>query len=206
MPVLENPIPKRAYELIGERIAEILADELPDQATKISDPYMAATVFRERIVPVDTSEVAEKGVVISMMSRAGYSDQLQTNLTKDGAYVYHIDAYVRADFTENQRGDTKAYVRLQRLLGLIQGIFQAPQYLTLGYNPGFIERRSIEDIQLAAPKDSEENDNMVFGRVILWVRAPDHPDPESVSIADGFDTQVKLYDTDFGYMYAVDNP
>ena len=56
MAVIQGEIGRQSYELVGDRIAEILADELPEQfALSTAAPELksvfAAQVFTERVVP-----------------------------------------------------------------------------------------------------------------------------------------------------------
>lgn len=203
MPLLENGITERAFEFIGAQLPVIIKDELADQAVKLSNPYLDAKVFRERLIPVDSSELTNCAVVNTMLARDNF-DEIQTPLTNDGTHRYYVHAYVKADFTQQQRGDTAAYILLQRVLGVIKGILMAPQYLDLGFEPGVIAHRHVESIEIAQPSNPEESENMVYGRLTLVVRAPDHPDPESAVLINGNDTQVKLHETDLGYQYILD--
>ena len=203
MPVIENAIGPRAFEFLGERICEILKDELESQSgtTLLDDPYLNADVYRERFIKVDSSELREKAVVNVQLSRVPFD--FQTDTTKIGTYQYEIDVYCRAEFDENERGDTKAFIRLQRVLAVVYGILNHQKYRTLGYGPGTIAMRSVQSIQIGQiPKELSTWDNTVMGRVTLEVRADDEDETDIGTLIEEYNTQVHPDENDNGYFYS----
>ena len=199
MPQIPAAIPTQAFELIRNRIAEILVDELPSQATFAGDPKLNATVYVERSVMFDLTEMPAVNVSVS---RTAYSEQTQRNT--DGEHTFTIDVHTSAKSTSTVRGDSLAAFRLQKLIGVCRGILEDSRYKTLGFAPPFIESRKVTSIEYAQPTDGDGTSS-VQGRITFVVRAPDRNGVVTPELIAGYDTQVKLGLTEKGYIFTGDN-
>jgi len=196
---IKNIIPPQFFEVIRNRIAEILVDELDCQVLLTYDTDLEATVYVERFVPFDNTEMNAINVSFS----GGPYDN-QTVRDVDGSYSYFIDVFTQANTTDADRGDTLAKFKLQKLLGVCRAIIQNPIYKTLGFQPPFIMSRQISSIAIAQPREGETL-SVVMGRLILTIVAPENTQLLTAKLIKGFDTQVKLALTDKGYIYSGDN-
>lgn len=194
------PIPTQAFELVRNRIADILIDELANQATITYKPELDATVFTERFVPFDKVEMPAVNV---MLTRGDYDNQ--TTIDSDGTYRYNIDCYHKAPTTSIKDGDSEAMRKLQTLIGTCRAILESSKYITLGFVAPFVMNKHVENIQIAAPPDAKDSSSVVMGRITFVVRVPEEVDKLTPELIAGFDTQVKLGDTDKGYIYSGDN-
>ena len=196
---IKKIIPPQFFEVIRNRIAEILVDELDQQVLLTYDTDLDATVYVERFVPFDNTEMNAINVSFS----GGPYDN-QTVRDVDGSYSYFIDVFTKANTTDADRGDTLAMFKLQKLLGVCRAIIQNPIYKTLGFQPPFIMSRQISSIAIAQPREGETL-SVVMGRLILTIVAPEDIQLLTAKLIKGFDTQVKLALTDKGYIYSGDN-
>jgi hypothetical protein len=199
MPQIPAAIPTQAFELIRNRIAEILVDELPEQATLSGDTQINATVYVERFVPFDHTELPALNV---SLGRDVYSEQTQRST--DGEHTYNIDVHCSAKSTPSVRGDSLAVFRLQKLLGVCRGVLEDSRYKTLGFAPPFIESRKVTAIDYAQPTEGDSTSS-VMGRITFVVRAPDRNGVVTPELIAGYDTQVKLGLTEKGYIFSGDN-
>ncbi len=199
MGLIKKIIPAQFFEVIRNRIAEILVDELDGQVLLTYDTDLEATVYVERFVPFDNTEMNAINVSFS-----GGDYNNQTVRDADGTYSYFIDVFTKANTTDDERGDTLAMFKLHKLLGVCRAIIQNPIYKTLGFEPPFIMGRQISNISIATPKEGETL-SVVMGRLILTIRAPEDVQLLTAKLIKGFDTQVKLALTDKGYIYSGNN-
>lgn len=200
MSKITTEIPPQAFELIRDQIGVILKDEFEAQFVIHNDPDRNPTVSSERIVPVDKADVP---LVNILYARSSYDNNTAVNA--DGKNFYSIDVYTSAKSTVAKRGDTTAQIRLGRLLGMVRAILASPHYGTLGFANPFIMRNEILDIEIADPRDNQDSANMVMGRLVFQVDAPENVEQIQPKVAEGYDTQVKIEETDKGFVYVLDN-
>ena len=197
MAVIDEILSSRAFELVRDRIASLLADEISNQATLQSNPDLNATVYLERFIPFANTEVPAINV---MLSRGEFG--LQTSMTTDGNFSFDIDVYHSSKTTSTARGDTNAMMKLQRLTGLICAILTNQRYRTLGFTAPFIENTSLVSIKTADPVDNKDASSLVFSRIIFSVRVSDRNLLMQPTLISGYDTQVLLNGTLHGYIFS----
>lgn len=196
MAIITYPIQEASFELVRERIGAILADELANQAILLSKPYINASVYIERSVPTSFTETS---LVNISLSKGDYG--LLTAISQDGTYMFDIDIYTKSKTIGNNRGDYLATQKLQRLVGICHHILSHNKYRTLGFAPPFIEHTEVSEIKFAEPNKIEEAVNLMMGRITFSVRVPEKNQAVTPSLIDGYETQVFLNDTEFGYKY-----
>ena len=203
MPRIQAAIPLSAGEIIRNRIAEILADELAHQDTLnavATDDKV--TVWMERFVPA--SDVVEYPMVNVSFNGGQYANQHQGSSAAD--YTYHIDCYTYAVGTNaDADADSTAQVKLHRMLAVCRAILEDTQYKTLGFAPGLISYRQIMQVQIGKP-DRMDTTNATFGRLTLMVKTI-----ETVALLPGvalggIDTHVTLEETALGFRFIYNTP
>ena len=199
MPNITDLIPQNSYELVRDRIAEILADELPNQATLAGESYINANVFTERTIPIQQTETS---LVEVSLARGDYD--LMTAINKDGTYTYHIDIFTKSKSNENIRAGELASRRLQRLTGICSIILSHWKYRTLGFMAPFIEHTEVQQIQFAKVDKNNDAATVVMSRITFNVRVPESISKDNPTLIAGYETSVKISDTDFGYKYQTD--
>jgi len=202
MALINSIIPKQSFEIIRDQIAIILKSEIVNQANLSGDYDIEATVFLERTVNINTSELATEPVIVVSMATGDYSNQDVTQST--GTYQYLIDIYTKAKTTSTTQGDTRSRLICQRMLGLCRGILEATQYITLGFNYPFVMGRKINTIQIADPEDTGA-DSITRGRLILEVKVPEYQEVSTASLVDGSDTKMFIDISEEGFYFVNDN-
>lgn len=200
MAVINNPIAQRPFEVIRDRIANILADELWNQSVINYDESLDATIYTERFVPFDRSDMP----CVNVMLTRGNFDNYKA-IDKDGTYQFFIDVYHRASTTDSVGADEMAHRNLHRLIGVIDAILSDTRYVTLGYERPFISRVEVTEIKIAEPKDDHDAQSVAMGRVFFSVRVPSSVESIQPRLMAGYDTQVKIGTTDIGYIYSGAN-
>lgn len=200
MSVITEILTEREFELIRDRIAMILADELPNQAILNGDPNMnPKEVWLERLVPLSQQELPAVNVFTAEGKFERFSRESQT-----GEYIFAIDVFTRGateGSTPEQRGDLISTKKMMRLVGVIQAILSHWKYETLMFTSKFIDRVEIQSFKLMEPVKARDNSNVSKGRILLMVRAEETIAPATGSPIGDYTTQVKLHETDFGFKY-----
>jgi hypothetical protein len=197
MSKITGPIPPQSFELVRDRIGEILADEINNQfAIVTNNPDLKATVWVERFFPFDETELP---AVVVMLAKGSYDGQ--TQIQADGTYTFNIDGHFRSKSKADGKGDKKAMLNLQRLLGVMRGILDHPEYTTLGFQNPFVMKRHIKDISIADPNGNDVS-AVVMGRLTFEVKVPEKYNLKVPGLISGYDTTVKLEETEKGYYYS----
>jgi len=200
MGLITEAIQPRAYELIRDRIAAIVADELFQQAAINYDSELDASIFLERSTPFNQSELPAVNI---MLADGNYTDE-SVNAQR-GSYSYHIDVYAKASSIPGERGDQASAVRMQRIVGVIHAILSDKHYITLQFARPFIENTRVEGIIMANPKDTKDAANVIMGRITFVVRVPENvQDYPAITLA-GYDTQVQIELSAQGFLYSGNN-
>jgi hypothetical protein len=170
MPVITNIITAQSYEIIRDRIAYILFDEIQNQKIVQSNNDLDVTITTENKSPNDKTDLP---LVTVSISSGDYSNKHQGS--SDGVYTVFIDCYASSKTTNTNDGASLATIKLHKLIGIVRYILEDPQYKTLGYAVGgsnlpFILRTFVQNI---AFKDIDNNDsyNIAMGRVTFLVTA-----------------------------------
>lgn len=200
MSKINIPIPSSSFELIRDRIATILKDELSNQYMISNyDDSIDAEVLIEAINPEDKEElpVVNVSLAADKFSLKDYAGEVK------GSIVYNIDVYTNAKTDENAYGDYKSARALQRMLAFCRYILENPVYKTLGYTPPFIQRVYISDMNIAN-KGRNDALNSMMGRLTFNVEVNENVTLLNAQLIDGFDTTVKLANSSKGYFWDND--
>lgn len=196
-----DPIGERSFETIRNRITEILIDELFRQVAITYDESLDATIYLERYVPLDKTELP--AVVVSL-AEGDFSNFKQG--AKDGTYQFFIDCFVRGASDSTDGGDTRSTKRLHRLMGVCDAILSNPVYKTLGFSPPFISHTEVSSMKIADPRSMKDAENVMMGRLTFSVRAVETTELLVPTIATGYDTQIQVSNSDEGYFWSSSSP
>jgi len=188
-------IPPQSFEIIRDRIAEILIDEIDGQAVLNYSAYLESVkVFvEETIIDAVTTPTINVSVAAGT-----YSNKTQGSAS--GLYIYHIDVYTSAKSTNDAPGRKISALRLHKLLGLVRYILEDPIYKTLGIVPGTIERTMSSEINIRQAQ-AQDAHNIVMGRLTFQVQARESNALLSANLISGFETKIKLNETQKGYFW-----
>jgi len=190
-------IPRHNFELIRDRIGEILKDEINHQFVLTYDAEIDADILIENINPEDK----ERLPVINISFASGNYSLKDYHGNIKGSYIYNIDFYTNAKTNSAKDGDYRAAIRLQKLIGLCRYILDNPIYKTLGYAAPLIHRVYCGDINIA---NSGRNDavNSMMGRMTFNVEVQESMLLIQPSLIAGFETTVKIDVSGKGYLWA----
>ncbi len=189
------PIPPRAFELIRDRILEILIEEIVHQQ-EITYDSTSIDFMLERGANISHEEMPAINVTLG---KGDFSNK--NTITTDGQYIYNVDVHVAADATPvYEDSDSLASLNMQRLLGKCMAILQNPDYKTLGFVPGFIGGVSAVDLNIAAA-GKQDAKSTAMGRLQITVKANEVTELNTPSLVAGYETIVKISDSNKGYKY-----
>jgi hypothetical protein len=197
MSLINGIIPKQAFELIRDRIAEILSVEMANQFALTSNTDFDMDVWVERFVPFDKEELPTINVSLATGSLAGH-----TQKTTEGTYTYFVDVHAKAVSRDDEHGDSVASIKLHRLIGVCRAILENPRYKTLSFDAPLIFNRHCESISIAEP-GRQDAVSSVMGRISFVVKAIETVELLTPVLIGRSDTQVKLFENDRGYFYSV---
>lgn len=199
--IIDALIPRQQFEVVLDRIGEILAVEFENQSLLGSYDLDDITIFKERTVPCQPAELP---IVNVSVYTGDYSEE--TQYQSQGTYRYLIEVMTNADSEEpgsgnDGRGDRLSALKLMRILGIIRAIIMDPRYKTLGFAMPSIGHRGVENIYFMAAPHQDANTSRT-GRLILMVKVPEVPASfvTPIEFSDNF-TRVKLHDTQYGYSW-----
>lgn len=191
-------IPSQAFEVVGTRIALILASELDNQLTQFGNYDADVEVWRERIIPFGQAELPAINVQLAQGTFEG-----QTLKQTDGTYTFNVDVHECAKAIGKEKveqADYLALTKLQRKLGMCRAILENPLYYTLNFAPPFVMNRRMRSMNIAN-SDAQDATMSVWGRLQFEVRVPEAANLLNLTDLAHFDTSVKLYDTENGYVF-----
>lgn len=197
---ITQPIQPQAFEIIRDRIFEIIADELYQQAQISYDDELDANVFLERAVPINQSECPAVNIYLT---EGNYTSESKN--TASGEYVYAVDIYTKAASEAGERGDRISSERMGRIMGAIRAIIMDHNYITLQFARPFIENVRVEGFSIANPSQTRDAANMILGRLMIKVRATQSVQNYPPRTLDGYDTQVQIEESAQGYLYSGNN-
>lgn len=193
--IINRILPRRAYEIIRDKIGEIIAGELLNQEALTYDELFNTPVFVQRSKPVNQDE--DKIINVSVDS-SRYSGQ--TTLTANGDYTFFIDVVVTGASTSDGRGDVLTAHKAQRLAGVVVGILEDPQYITLGFERPFIGRSHVMEITPGTIERGEATELNVV-RVTMNVQSIQSEVPqEGIPLTESA-TSVYLAETELGFQF-----
>lgn len=179
---ITQAIPSQAFEVIRNRIGEIIANEFTAQKV-ITPSWVKPTVWVERYYAFDSE--TELPAVNVTFSGGSY---LNENIVRSQAeYIYNINVSTASPSTSTANGDKLALLQMQKIVGMIRAILMNPIYVKLGYanNAGIVISRRIESIRIGDKKDIQDALSDVVGQIVLVVNAI-----ETTELGTGVEVQM----------------
>lgn len=192
--LINNEIPTQLFELVGERIGEILATELAYQKEQYDTPL--PDIYYERTVTFTDNDYPALNVCFAALP---FDTHSPTNAS--GILSYNIDAYVSHPNTADDRGDELAGALIKKLLGMCRYILSYPAYNTLGFAPGLVSRVQVGNIIIFNPGNTLDASAGIVGRLVLNARVNETTSYQEVKNASGYLTTALLGQTDKGYQW-----
>lgn len=193
-------ITQRNFELVRNRIAVILANELEYQDYVSTDElFELPTIKLEGRVAFDISEMPIINVCLSN-GDYGNKDVRQT----EGTYVYNIDVHCKSKKVGATDGDTLSSLKVQRMLGICQAILDNPVYKTLNFGARAIHSVTVSNLNVQEiEKEKGDLESCSMGRLQVTVRCPEGNSLIDANQIDSYGTIVMMALTERGYSYGV---
>jgi hypothetical protein len=190
-------IPSQNYELVRNRIGQILLEEFANQYDLTDDEDLNLTVAVGRSRPIAYNEMPYINV---LFGRDDFDNQHQG--FADGTVTFYIDCYARSKAGASNAGDVLAENKLMKMIGVSRAIIENPAYKTLDFTPGKIMHRSITNFAISDQKDDGNGAVTVMGRMTLSVRMDETTALIDADLIGEHTTQVKLGQTEQGYVWS----
>jgi hypothetical protein len=201
MAKLLGAVPRQNFELIRDKVAQILIEEFQAQLIYSGDYDLDLNgVFIERLVPFSHTELPALNIGLERGDEES-SHQGQSEWT----YRYFIETNTKGKTDDDNRGDTLAKMMSQKIMGVARAILENPAYVTLGFPRGqLIRHRHIESFVFAeSTRQDAENTNMA--RMILVVKTVEKTElKDTVPLLES-NTTVKLFETSKGFYWAFES-
>ncbi len=188
-------IPTQQFELIHNRIGEILTEELERQSLLSNDPTLKFDIFKERDIPFSDSELPAMNI---MFDESEY--EMQTQVQHTGIYRYVIELTANGKSSDDVLGDTLTMNQVQRVLGICRAIIMNPKYTKLSLTPSLIQNRKVVGMRFGKPV-RQDSSHTILGRMVLQVTAVEDVQLNTANLIQGIDTTVFLYETEKGYQW-----
>lgn len=195
MSKIDYIINERAHIPIRNRVALILTDEMMNQSAMTYDTDFELPFYIQRYKPVTPDECP-----IGVVSLGSGKYDNRTVEKADGTVDVLIDIYTKGFSTSEHSGDVISSFQGHKIASIVMGVLENPIYKRLDFAPPFIQSCHIDGFESG---DVERNDavSMYVVRVTLnvkYTQAEQLIDPIPIG---GNDTQVKLGETDKGFLY-----
>jgi len=209
---------KDNVEIIGLKIADILATEVSNQMSLASNAGKNQTqwkmrIFYERANPweVFLNEQTDFSPIVNVTMEntnfiANQSDPVKSQKAET---IFNVDVYgfgvASVDGSGHESGDKAAALKCLQGMRLVRNILMSANYTYLGMR-GVVEQRFPNSIQLFQPQlDNLQMQHVHAGRLSLSVKYNEHAPQftptnlETVfgSFVDGNNQQVVLFETQF---------
>lgn len=201
MAKINTIIPTQGFELVRDRIAQILAVEMAEQYILTNDPDLdISKVYIERTNSVDKTECPVMNISLSNGAFDNWTQQ-----STGGVYHYYIDIYTNAKSADGNAGeitggDTISNIKLQKILGKCRAILENTAFYTLLFDPPFI--RSVYNQEFGIKPLSKDDDmSPAMARLVFVVSLTETNELPEAGEADEVLTKVKLGLSDHGYYW-----
>lgn len=186
-------IPNQNYELIRDKIGEILTIELPVQGINFD-------VWQERTVPFDLTELNAINVLFDNSSYDNQDVQ-----SRRGDNQYFIDILINAKHvgnTKEEKGDVIARKEAANIAGKVAYILLSQEYTYLNLPVGKVQNRFVQDINIGTLSD-QDSTHTIVARVTYKVKANEYVNNQQGIKATEIYSSVKLNETDKGFKYKL---
>lgn len=201
MPKIITVIGPRAFEVVRNRIAEILTDEINNQGVLSSDQdFLSTNILIASDGPEDMEGLSTVNVSLlngKFGERTSYDGKVKST------YLYAIDVYTKSKNTKDFSADYLSTIKCEKITGLCFAILDNPIYRSLGYgSKSFIERVKCNDFNFRSKnKNNVDVNQCEMGRIVFEVQVDETVDLLTATVLSDFATTLNLNTSDKGYFY-----
>lgn len=198
MPIINEIIAPRSWIQVRDRIGLIIADELFNQSAMTYEDWINADVYVERWRPITHEECLIKPLVTVGIESITPNSETWIDSRQNIQFSIMVHAAMKS--TQNESNDVLSMFRNQDLTSMIHAILSHPQYVRLGFDLPFIERRRVGDIKFGQ-SNRQESLGLTVSIITLEVQVSQcEPMMTGIPIG-GASTMFKLNETDKGFLY-----
>lgn len=157
-------IPDQPFEIIQNKIAEILLEEITAQHL-LQELDSDFKIFVERISPYDTSE----DVVITIACRE-QDNQEYTPRNSQAQNMYFIDIFTGGIESGEESMSENVRRKLFKYVGIVKYILNSGKYPTLGFAPGLIGNKHVKKVTFDTDYSNWGNHSNYDGSGIRFCR------------------------------------
>jgi len=194
-----NQIPPDNFESVRNRIGEIIADEFANQFTLSGDSIYEAGIWVDRFIPLDKEEMP--AVNISVVD--GRYDNKDRRAERNTCR-YAIDVYADSKSNPAVEGDLLATAAVHRMIRAVRAILSSPHYITLGFSTAFIFTTKVDTFTVVSPS-APDGTHSTMSQIIFEVIMNEYVEQIQPVLAEGYDTEVLVNETDKGYQLILNN-
>lgn len=157
-------IPDQPFQIIQNRIGEILLEEITAQHA-LQSLESSFELFVERIHPYDVSE----DVVITLACRE-QDNQEYTQQSSQGQNLYFIDIFCGGIESSNRSLSEDVRLKLFKYVGIVKYILNSGKYPTLGFPRGLIGNKHVKKVTFDTDYSNWGNHSNYDGSGIRFCR------------------------------------
>jgi len=200
MAKINTIIPQQNFELIRDRIGEILADEISNQYALTSSTDTVPVIWISRCVPFDKEELPAINI---SLARIDYSSKDARSV--EGLDNFNVDVYASSPNKAGGNGDKLASIKVQKIVGLCRSILENPIYRTLGYAPPFNGQVYVNSVVCPDPENVPDLLNTIVARLEFIVRCQEGISLIEAPLLVASSASVKIAESEKGYFYQYDS-
>lgn len=199
---IPNEIEVPSYELIRDRIAEILLVEIANQKIVTSEPLTLeilnkTNIFQEKFRQLNQAEMY--AIAISKAS-LDFDNAHQTSVRN--TISFYLDFFGRDFSTNIEDGDKRVAVGLQRLIGIARGILSHPAWYKLGLpNPSPIGNTIVRTVRRMDEVNTRDAGDILMYRMLFEVVSHENTNFPLARVLESHTTCVTVEETDLGFQY-----
>ena len=200
---IDGEITDQKYELIRDRIAEIINAELVVQKAAATDP-ITIEVLEEYFIFAEGFRARNDSEMPAISISNGNMDFDNVHPTSArNAITFYLDFFGREFSNQNETGDKKSAIHIQKFIGLVRAILSNPSWIRLGFDtaPFFINSCMVKTVRRMDEVNGRDAGDIVMYRMLFEVVAIEDTATLDSIVMGEHRTDIQFEDTALGYQY-----
>lgn len=200
-------------EIVRKQISAILRDELSNQVSLIKaletptdDDLLFLSSIPNRVYDERFHrQSGDEEVYLNVILVSNPLGELTGVESQTDTARYNIEYYSTSKDVGDDDGDMLASMKMQRCLLACRHIIMSANYETLDLPRGIIGSIIARNLQIIQPDNGVDSNYTINGMFTLEVKLIETQNRIEGIMLEGNDTTHRLYDTDKGYYYEINN-
>jgi len=202
---ISGEIANQRYELVRDRIAEIINAELVVQKAAATDPITIEVLEEYFIFAEGFRAVNDSQMPAITISNCNMDFDNPHPTSSRNSITFYLDFFGREFSNQNDRGDKKTAVHLQRFIGIVRAILANPSWIRLGFDltlgDVFVNSAHVRTVRRMDEVNTRDAGDVVMYRMLFEVVViEDTATLDSIVLGEHL-TDIQFEDTAFGYQY-----